>query len=108
MTPAGSPLGGFKDAKIHVAIYESVPYGRTTPSRRDRPTWKPAPSTPGRASRARCGSWARRRAQDANKPVTFTQQFDPKLMVDLEVPGPGRIRVLINGKNVSRQSARRG
>jgi hypothetical protein len=26
MTAAGSPLGGFKDAKIHKAIHESVPW----------------------------------------------------------------------------------
>jgi len=42
-------------------------------------------------------------AQEANKPVTFTQPFDPKLMVNLQIRGPGRIRVLINGKDVNRQ-----
>jgi hypothetical protein len=40
-------------------------------------------------------------AQEANKPVTFTQPFDHKLDLSLQVRGPGRMRVLINGKDFS-------
>jgi hypothetical protein len=37
----------------------------------------------------------------ANTALTFTQPFDPTLDLVLEVRGPGRMRVLVNGKDVS-------
>jgi hypothetical protein len=42
-------------------------------------------------------------AQEANKPVTFTQPADPKLILNLVVRGPGRMRVLFDGVDISRQ-----
>lgn len=92
----------FKNAKIHVAIYESVP-------------WKdyhfpPRPAAP--ESRPEYGWWALpgevqelgpKTALEANTPVTFMQPFDPKLALNLQYRGPGRIRVLINGKDISAQ-----
>ena len=92
----------FKDAKIHVAIYESVPWQEY-----------PFPPRPADLYTGAQYAWSVDpgtvrvlgpvTAQEANKPVTFTQPFDPKLMVNLQFRGPGRIRVLINGKDVSRQ-----
>ena len=90
----------FKDAKIHVAIYESVP-------------WQdyPFPPRPADLETNAQYAWSNepgtvrvlgpKTAQEANKPVTFTQPFDPKLMVNLQFRGPGRIRVLVNGKDIS-------
>jgi hypothetical protein len=92
----------FKDAKIHVAIYESVP-------------WQdyPFPPRPADLNTSAQYAWSNepgtvrvlgpKTAQEANKPVTFTQPFDPKLMVNLQIRGPGRIRVLINGKDITEQ-----
>jgi hypothetical protein len=40
-------------------------------------------------------------AREADKALTFTQPFDPHLDVNLQVRGPGRMRVLINGKDIS-------
>ena len=39
--------------------------------------------------------------QEANRPLTFTQPSDPNLSLNLAVRGPGRMRVLINGKDIS-------
>jgi len=106
VTVSHSPSPGlpslFKDAKIQVAIYESVP-------------WQdyPFPPRPADLETNAQYAWSNepatvrvlgpKTAQEANKPVTFTQPFDPKLMVNLQIRGPGRIRVLINGKDVNRQ-----
>ena len=92
----------FKNAKIHVAIYESVP-------------WKdfhfpPRPAAP--ESSPEYGWWTLpgevqelgpTTALEANTPGSFTQQFDPKLALNLQYRGPGRIRVLINGKDITAQ-----
>jgi hypothetical protein len=88
----------FKDAKIHVAIYGSVP-------------WKDYP-LPARPADVKTNEmYAPQSIPDtvrvlgpatadaANKPVTFTQPFYPDQELYLEVRGPGRIRVLINGKD---------
>ena len=90
----------FNNAKIHVAIYESVPWkDYHFPPRPDAPE-----SSPG------YGWWALpgevqelgpTTALEANTPVTFTQPFDPKLALNLQYRGPGRIRVLINGKDIT-------
>jgi len=89
----------FKDAKIHVAIYGSVP-------------WKDYP-LPARPADIRTNEmYAPQSIPDtvrvlgpatadaANKPLTFTQPFYPDQELYLEVRGPGRMRVLINGKDV--------
>jgi len=39
--------------------------------------------------------------QEANKPLTFTRPFDPNLSLNLQVRGPGRMKVLTNGKDIS-------
>jgi hypothetical protein len=93
----------FKDAKIHVAIYEDV-------------RWQdyPFPPRPADLNTSPEYAWwsgpdlvrvaGPKTAQEANKPLTFTQPFDPKLMFNLETRGPGRARVLINGKEISPQA----
>jgi len=92
--------GLFKDAKIHVAIYESVP-------------WQEYSFPPRPANLYTSGDYAwlndqgttrvvgPKTAQEANKPLTFTQPFDHNLDLILQTRGPGRMRVLINGKDVS-------
>ena len=97
--PGTAPL--FKDARIHVAIYESV-------------RWEdyPLPQRPADLETSDEHAWSKepgtvrvlgpKTAQEANKPVTFTQPFDSKLILNLEVRGPGRMRVLFDGVDVSR------
>jgi len=92
----------FTGAKIHVAIYESVP-------------WQdyPLPQRPADMETSAQYAWSNepgtvrvlgpKTAQEANKPVTFTRPFDPKLMVTLQFRGPGRMRVLINGNDITEQ-----
>jgi len=101
-SPSPSLPSLFTGAQIHVAIYESVPWQEY-----------PFPPRPADFYTGAQYAWSVDpgtvrvlgpvTAQEANKPVTFTQPFDPKLMVNLQFRGPGRIRVLINGKDVSRQ-----
>jgi hypothetical protein len=90
----------FKDAMIHVAIYESVP-------------WQDYPFPPRPAdleTNAQYAWWSSpgtvrvlgpTTVQEANKPLTFTQPFGPNLSLNLQVRGPGRMRVRINGKDIS-------
>lgn len=90
----------FKGAKIHVAIYESIP-------------WQdyPLPPRPADMNTSAQHAWSSEpgtvrvlgptTVQEANKPLTFTQPFDPKLSLNLEVRGPGRMRVLFDGVDVS-------
>jgi len=90
----------FKDAMIHVAIYESVP-------------WQdyPFPPRPADLETNAQYAWASlpgtlrvlgpTTTQEANKPLTFTQPSGPNLSLNLAVRGPGRMRVLINGKDIS-------
>jgi hypothetical protein len=69
----------FKGAKIHVAIYESVPWQEY-----------PLPPRPADLYTSARYAWSNepgtvrvlgpKTAQEANKPVTFTQPFDPKLL----------------------------
>ncbi|MHB1474745.1 MAG: hypothetical protein ACYCV4_14195 [Dermatophilaceae bacterium] len=96
---AGPP---FKDAKLHVATYESVP-------------WQDYPFPPRLADLDTnpSSAWSNdptsvrvqgpKTKQQANRPLTFTQPFDQNLGLSLEVRGPGRMRVLINGKDISDQ-----
>jgi hypothetical protein len=92
----------FKDARIHVAIYESVrwedyplPQRPADMETSDQYAWSNEPGT--------VRVLGPKTAQEANKPVTFTQRSDSKLILDLEVRGPGRMRVLFDGVDVSRQ-----
>jgi len=92
----------FTDAQIHVAIYESVP-------------WEDYPFPPRPAdldTNPEYAWWSGVSAVrllgpntvwEANQPFTFTQPFDEKLSLNLQVRGPGRLRVLINGKDIGRQ-----
>jgi hypothetical protein len=92
--------GLFKDAKIHVAIYESVPWQDYS-----------FPPRPANLYTSPDYAWSTdpgtvlvvgpKTAQEADKALTFTQPFDPHLEVNLQVRGPGRMRVLINGKDIS-------
>jgi len=91
----------FKGAKIHVAIYQSVP-------------WEdyPLPQRPADMETNAQYAWSNepgtlrvlgpKTAQEANKPLTFTQPFDSKLILNLQVRGPGRMRVLFDGVDVSK------
>jgi len=99
-SPSPSLPSLFKDATIHVAIYESVPWEDypLPPRPADLDTnaqyaWSSEPGT--------VRVLGPKTAQEANKPLTFTRPFDPKLSLNLEIRGPGRIRVLINGKDIT-------
>jgi hypothetical protein len=101
-SPSPSLPSLFTGAKIHVAIYESVPWQEY-----------PLPPRPADLYTSARYAWSNdpgtvrvlgpKTAQEANKPVTFTQPFDPKLFLNLLFRGPGRIRVLINGKDITEQ-----
>jgi hypothetical protein len=94
--------GLFTDAKIHVAIYESVPWQDYS-----------FPPRPANLDTSPDYAWSNdpgtvrvvgpKTAQEANKTLTFMQPFDPNLDLNLQVRGPGRMRVLINGKDFSGQ-----
>jgi hypothetical protein len=100
--PSPSLPSLFKNAKIHVAIYESVP-------------WEdyPLPPRPADLDTNPKYAWSNepgtvrvlgpKTAQEANKSVTFTKPFDAKPCLSLQIRGPGRMRVLINGKDIGRQ-----
>jgi hypothetical protein len=100
--PAPSLPTLFKDAKIHVAIYESVPWEEYSfpPRPADTETNYPWLSEPGtvRVLGPKTGL-------EANTPITFTQPADPKLILNLMIRGPGRMRVLFDGVDVSGQIA---
>ena len=92
----------FTDAQIHVAIYESVPWEdyHFPPRPADLDTnpeyaWWSGPGT--------VRVLGPKTVQEANQPFTFTQPFDEKLGLNMQVRGPGRMRVLINGKDIGRQ-----
>jgi len=90
----------FTDAQIHVAIYESVPW-------EDYP-FPPRPADLDTNPENWYGVSAVRllgpnTVWEANQPFTFTQPFDETLSLNLQVRGPGRLRVLINGKDIGRQ-----
>jgi hypothetical protein len=94
--------GLFTDAKIHVAIYESVPWQDYS-----------FPPRPANLYTSPDYAWSNdqgtvrivgpKTAQEANKPLTFRQPFDQNLDLILQFHGPGRIRVFINGKDISGQ-----
>ena len=98
-SPGLDPL--FQDAQIHVAIYESVPWGSypfpPRPADLDTNPEHDMASDPGSVR-----VLGPRTARDANKTLTFTQPFDPNLSLSLQSRGPGRMRVLINGRDVSK------
>jgi len=100
--PSPSLPSLFKNAKIHVAIYESVPWeDYHFPARPADPESSPEYdwwSGPGEVQ-----TLGPTTVLEANTPLTFVQPFDPKLALNLQYRGPGRIRVLINGKDISAQ-----
>ncbi|MEO8517914.1 MAG: SigE family RNA polymerase sigma factor [Dermatophilaceae bacterium] len=102
---SSSPAPGlFKGAKIHVAIYESVPASDY-----------PFPARPADLNTSARYRWLShpgivrvvgpKTAAEANTALTFTQPFDQDLALNMEVRGPGGFRVLLNGKDISRQVA---
>jgi hypothetical protein len=100
-SPSPSLPSLFTGAKIHVAIYESVPFQEYPfpPRPADMDTnaqyaWSNEPGT--------VRVLGPKTAQEANKPLTFTQPFDPKLIVNLQIRGPGRMRVLFDGVDISK------
>jgi hypothetical protein len=102
-TDPGSSL--FKDAKIHVAIYGSVPWkGYTLPTRPAGLSASSWPSDPAARDGIPQGPTT---AATANEALTIGFDYDPKREVRLEVRGPGRLRVIIDGNIVSDKLAPR-
>jgi hypothetical protein len=106
-TDPGSPL--FKDAEIHVAIYQSVPWkDYTFPARPAGlgSSWPSEPTVPD------ASPYGPTTAAEANDALTMGFDYDPKREMTVEVRGPGRLRVIIDGTIVSDklspQSARDG
>ena len=90
------PVALPKTAKIHVAIYESVPWqGYPFPR---RPTGVDTPAWP---TASLVGDLGPTTAATANEAITVGWPYDPKRVVTLDVRGPGRLRVLLNGNNIS-------
>ncbi len=90
-----------KSAKVHLAIYQSVPFqGYPFPARprsADAPKW-PSGTVYGASGRTFFGPST---VAGANKALTMSFPYNPKWDVELEMHGPGRLRVLIDGTNVS-------
>jgi hypothetical protein len=88
-----------KSAKVHFAIYLSVPFQSypfpTRPDGENAPTW--GSNYPSGTS----GPYGPSTVADANKALSMSFPYNPKWNVGLEVRGPGRLRVLIDGINVS-------
>jgi RNA polymerase sigma factor (sigma-70 family) len=100
--PSPSLPSLFKNAKIHVAIYESVKWEDyhfpARPADQESSPEYDWWSGPGEVQ-----TLGPTTVLEANTPLTFVQPFDPKLALNLQYRGPGRIRVLINGKDISGQ-----
>jgi hypothetical protein len=103
-----TPKGG----KIQAAIYESVPWRQypfpPRPTGVKTPVWpavRPLPDgTP--AGTVVSGALTRQvqgptSAADANNPLSIGWPYNPKSNLVLQVRGPGRLRVLLNGYNIS-------
>lgn len=90
-----------KSAKVHFAIYESVPFqGYPFPARPDgenAPVWDTT-SAYDALGRTFDGPST---VADANKALSMSFPYNPKWDVQLDVRGPGRLQVLIDGINVS-------
>ncbi len=101
-----------RNAKIHLALYQSVPWDEYAfpkrPARMD--PWPPSPQ-PNRPDGTIWHSDGSESPQgpttvaDANTSLTMSFGYDPKRALLLEVRGPGRLRVLIDGLNVSTEIA---
>lgn len=109
LAPGSSPIvAAPKAAKIHAAIYESVPWQEypfpPRPTGTNTPVWQKAPVAPdgtvtkGADTPVIIGPTS---AAEANKAVTMSLPHNPKRELLLEVRGPGRLMVLINGNNIS-------
>jgi hypothetical protein len=97
--PSSTSESLLKDAKIHVAVYERVSWeSYRFPQRPDGMDTDPSyawASDPGTVR-----VLGPKTVGEANKSVTWTQPFDPKMELSIEVRGPGQMRVLINGKAI--------
>lgn len=101
-----------KGAKIHAAIYETVPWkGYPFPLRptgAKTPVWPTVQPLPGGTPDSTVVSGALTRqiqgptsAANANNPLSVGWPYDPKSRLVLQVRGPGRLRVLLDGNNIS-------
>jgi len=91
----------FKNAKIQVAFYESVPWEDyrfpARPADLDTDPQYAWPSEPG-ALRV----LGPKTMLEANQPLTFTQPCEPLLVFKLQARGPGRMQLVVDGLDVSR------
>jgi hypothetical protein len=111
--PGYSPgVAASQGAKIHVAIYETVPWQEypvpPRPTGVNTPVWHPVSLMPEGTPDGTVLSGAQVReiqgptsAASANNPLSIGWPYDPKSRLVLEVRGPGRLRVLIDGSNIS-------
>jgi len=92
-----APGSLFKDAEIHVAFYQSVPRAdyRFPARPADLESSHAWQNVPGRVRVVGPKTGAA-----VNEPVTFVQPFEVDLNLSLQFRGPGRIRVLINGRDM--------
>jgi len=101
-----------KGAKIHAAIYETVPWHEypfpPPPTGVKAPVWHTVRSLPDGTPDGTAVSGALNRqiqgptsAANANDALSIGWPYDPRSRLVLEVRGPGRLRVLINGNNIS-------
>jgi len=100
-----APGSLFKDAKLHVAFYQSVPRAeyRFPPRPANLESSYAWQNVPGRVRVV-----GPQTSAAANKPLTFTQPFDAALTLTLQFRGPGRIKVLINGRDIGPELFRSG
>ena len=103
-----TPNGG----KIHAAIYQTVPWQKypfpTRPTGVNTPVWPTVRSLPYGTPDGTVVSGALTRpvqgptsAANANNPLSIEWPYDAKSDLMLEVRGPGRLRVLLDGYNIS-------
>lgn len=95
----------FKDSKLQVAIYEGVTWAEYHfPTRPAELGNNPGSGWFGEPGTVRV--LGPKTAEDSNKSITFEMPYDEKLLVDLQFHGPGRVRLLIGGTDVSEQIGR--
>jgi hypothetical protein len=95
VTPGAGP--SFKDARVHLAFYESVPWSEYQfPPRPADVETNPDLAWPQDGVLPYVTKGPRTLAQ-ANTPLTFTVPFHRDMSVDLQVRGPGRVKLAVNG-----------
>jgi hypothetical protein len=101
-----------KDGKIQAAIYETVPWQEypfpARPTGVNTPVWPTVRLLPDGTPDGTAVSGAMVRqvqgptsAANANNPLSIGWPYNPKSKLVLQVRGPGRLRVLMNGYNIS-------